>query len=193
MKMFAKVILLLAMSALIFSAYAQIDVHSNYINIWSDANPETVYLNGYLYLDHPGYLDCSGDFNCWGTKNFLQTNPTDTSKVIKYTCLEAGEVLTMVRGLAKTSSGIANIMLPDHFSLVTSDNAPLTVIAMPENAPSQLYVKSKSKQNIIMAIKNADLKEFGDVTFSYQVTGVRAGYENKKIMLDRSELPKKQH
>ncbi|MBN1306549.1 MAG: hypothetical protein JXA18_01430, partial [Chitinispirillaceae bacterium] len=35
-----------------------------------------------------------------GSKNFIHPHPTDTTKMIKYICIEAGEAMTMTRGLS---------------------------------------------------------------------------------------------
>lgn len=124
------------------------------------------------------------DLYVYGNKNFLQLHPTDNTKAIKYSCIESGEALTIVRGTATTSNGIAEITLPEHFALVTSDSAPLTVLLTPEKVPVLLYAKEKSKQKIIVAMKKSDFKELGDATFAWQVTGVRDGFENPKVIVD---------
>ena len=54
--------------------------------------------------------------------------------------------------------------------------------------PALLYVKAKSKGSITVAEKQSDHMDFGDVTFSYQVTGVREGYENEEPIVDLSSL-----
>jgi hypothetical protein len=119
-----------------------------------------------------------------GTKNFIQPHPTDTTKAIRYICIESGEALTLARGTAKTVFGVASIDLPEHFGLVTSDEAPLTVLLTPENAPVLLYTAKKTKSQIIVNMKKSDFEQFGDAEFAWQVTGVRDGFENQQVIVD---------
>lgn len=143
-----------------------------------------------------GSLVCSGtidvfqNLNVYGTKNFVHPHPTDSTKLIKYIAIESGEALTVARGTAKTENGKAEIELPDHFSLVTSEKAPLTVLLTPESAPVLLYTKNKSKTNVTVAMKKSDLFEFGDVQFAFQVTGVRDGFEDEEIIVDTDKMLK---
>ncbi len=111
-------------------------------------------------------------------------HPTDTTKVIKYIAIESGEALTLARGTAKTQSSVVSIDLPEHFALVTSDEAPLTVLITPENAPVLLYTTKKNKSQIVVNMKQSDYAQYGDAEFSWQVTGVRDGFENEKVIVD---------
>jgi hypothetical protein len=58
----------------------------------------------------------------------------------------------------------------------------------PEKLPALLYVTQQSKEKITIAIKPADYSEFGDVQFSYQVTGIRDGFEDNKVIRDASNI-----
>jgi hypothetical protein len=49
-----------------------------------------------------------------------------------------------------------------------------------KRAPVVLYVKEKSNKSVTIGIKSEDLFEYGDVDFSYQVTGVREVSRVKK-------------
>lgn len=121
-----------------------------------------------------------GNFVVYGYKNFAHPHPTDSSKEILYTCVEAGEALTLARGVASTVNGKAIIDLPEHYSLVTSSEGLISVILTPEEQPATLYVVSKSKEQIEVAMKKDDLYEYGDIPFSFQVTGIRDGFEDQK-------------
>ena len=70
----------------------------------------------------------------------------------------------------------------EHFSLVTSAQELISVTLTPENKPVLLYVTKKSKEQIEVSMKKADFYEYGDVPFSFQVTGVRDGFENQKVI-----------
>lgn len=200
-------------AGLILNTNAQINLKSNTINFrtYSTANHSTTHYGdlhleggsngtswGWFYCNQivntgPNYLYgsaylFSGLNVISGTKNFIQPHPNDTTKVIKYIAIEAGEAMTMVRGISKTLSGSVEIVLPEHFSLVTNDEMPLTVLLTPENAPILLYTASKSVNHITVAMKPDDFKMYGDASFAWQVSGVRDGYENEKIICDADSL-----
>jgi len=123
-----------------------------------------------------------------GLKSFVHPHPTDNSKVIRYVAIESGEAITLSRGTAKTVDGEATVALPEHFSLVTSKNAPITVILTPEGAPVLLYTKQKSKDKIVVAMKKSDFETFHDVEFAFQVTGVRDGFEKQEAIISEDKL-----
>jgi hypothetical protein len=111
----------------IITAYSQINLLSNTINFrdYNTANHGTLHY-GDLTLDGGseglgwGWFTCNriqnsgattlygsasiyGDLNVlYGTKNFLQPHPTDSTKLIKYIAIEAGEALTLAKGMGKT-------------------------------------------------------------------------------------------
>lgn len=129
----------------------------------------------------------------WGSvnatvKHFIHPHPTDDSKLIRYVAVESGEALTIARGTAKTINGQATIELPEHFSLVTSKDAPITVILTPEGAPVLLYTKQKSREKVVVAMRPSDFSEFKDVEFSFQVTGVRDGFEKQEVIVNEDQL-----
>jgi hypothetical protein len=199
---------------LLVSASAQINLLANSINFRdANSASNTTYHYGDLHLDGGtngtgwGWLYCNqiynygilsnsglaffynglyvnGDLNVNGTKNFIQPHPTDSTKVIRYVCIESGEALTLARGTAKTQNSVVAIDLPEHFGLVTSDEAPLTVLVTPENVPAVLYTTKKTKSQIIVNMKQSDYAQFGDAEFSWQVTGVRDGFENQEVIVD---------
>jgi SH3-like domain-containing protein len=141
-------------------------------------------LSAYGSADITGNLNVSGSLNVYAQKNFIQPHPTDTTKVIRYICIESGEALTIVRGTAKTVNGNVTINIPEHFGLVTSDEAPLTVLLTPEKVPVLLYTVKKTKSQITVNMKNSDYEDYGDAEFSWQVTGVRDGFENQQVICD---------
>jgi len=197
-------------SCFLFRAQAQINLLSNDIQFRSSSNAaRTTYHYGDLTLSSgsaTGYgrlystgISCGGmalifgntyiygNLLVTGTKNFVHPHPTDTTKLIKYIAVESGEALTLARGTSKTVNGLATIVLPEHFSLVTSADAPITVIVTPRKVPALLYIKEESKERIVVAMKESDLFEFRDVEFSFQVTGVRDGFEDEEVIVDIAE------
>ncbi len=149
---------------------------------WGWLTCNHLYNNGFAVFNRD--VSISGALQVYGTKNFIQLHPTDDNKAVRYICIESGEALTVARGTATTLSGIAEITLPEHFALVTSNLAPLTVLLTPEKVPVLLYTKDKTKEKVIVAMKKSDFDEFGDATFAWQITGVRDGFENQKVILD---------
>lgn len=79
----------------------------------------------------------------FGNKSFLSPHPTDTGKFIRYCVVESGEHLTIIQGVARTENGLGKVVLPEHFSLVTNKDEPLTVALTPEGEPVLLYTKQK--------------------------------------------------
>jgi len=208
MKAQFKTLAVVLMSGMLFSSLAQINLLSDYITFRSYNNAAhgtthygDFHIDGGSTGDSYGWLTCGrafvygsswifgdtwlyGDLNVYGAKNFVHPHPTDTTKVIKYVAIESGEALTLARGTASTVNGQAIIILPEHFKLVTSTDAPVTVILTPEEAPVLFYTKEKSKEQIVIGMKDSDYYEFGDVSFAFQVTGVRDGFEDEDVIVD---------
>jgi hypothetical protein len=135
-----------------------------------------------------GGLILHGDSRHSNSNGFIHPHPTDTANVVRYNSMESDEALTITRGNAKTVDGEATIKLPEHFSLVTSKKAPITVLVTPKGVPALLYTKEESKYQIVVAMKKSDYAEFRDVEFAYQVTGVRDGFENEKVIVNIDKL-----
>jgi hypothetical protein len=130
----------------------------------------------------------AGGLNIYSVKSFLSPHPTDATKFIRYAAMESGEALTVTQGVAKTVDGQATVALPEHFSLVTNKDEPITVAITPEGAPVLLYAKQKSTTEIVIAMSSSDLKKYKDVGFSYLVTGVRDGFEKLDVVVNEDRL-----
>jgi len=154
-------------------------------NLYGWIYTKRIIVNGTIYSTD---ARISGNLYVTGVKSFIHPHPTDDSKVIKYIAIESGEALTLARGTAKTVNGEATVALPEHFSLSTSKDVPVTVILTPEGAPVLLYTKQKNKEKIVIAMKKSDYTAFGDVEFAFQVTGVRDGFEKQDIIVDVEKL-----
>ena len=198
-------------SCFLFGVYAQINLMSNDIQFrsYDNANQATYHygdlrleggsigssygwlytnaINCYGFASIIGNTTIYGSLLVYGTKNFVHPHPTDSTKLIKYIAIESGEALTLARGTSKTVNGQVTIALPEHFSLVTSADAPVTVLLTPKRAPALLYTKEESKEQIVVAMKESDFFEFHDVEFAFQVTGVRDGFEDEEIIVDISK------
>lgn len=193
MKGCRKVCALLFSCVMVSGVFATIHLNGDdiYFRSYSGANNTTVHygdlavIGGYMGMQK-GHIACNG-LQCYGSKNFIQAHPEDSTKEIKYTSMESGEVLTVVRGFMRTSNGNAIINLPEHFTLVTSKKGLITVQLTPEGSPVLLYVVKKSTSRVSISMKSDDYFNQGDVGFSYTITGVRDGYENEEIIIEKAK------
>jgi len=208
-KLFAAAVLL---SGIVFNAAAQIQMHSGgNITIRSMNNAARHTDNygdlellggnqgmnwGWLWANRAiihGPANIGSDLFVGGSvsgsvKNFIHPHPTDESKIIRYTSVESGEAVTLSRGIARTANGQATVKLPEHFSMTTSSNAPVTVSLTPKGAPVLLYTKQNSKEEIVVEMRKSDLTTFGDVEFAFLVTGVRDGFEKMDVVINAREF-----
>ena len=96
--------------------------------------------------------------------------------------MEGPESNTFVRGNAWLSSGTVIIELPEHFNMVTSQEAELSVLVPPLEDCNGLYVADKSTSRIeIKELKGG----ISNVKFSYFVLGVRKGFENTLVIREK--------
>jgi len=125
----------------------------------------------------------NGNLSCTGTKPFVQQHPTDPSKEIVYTAVEAPEARTSIRGTAELVNGKAEIELPEHFGLVTSAER-LTVTLTPVGQWLQLYVVEKAPGRLF--VREASGKSG---QFDYLVQGIRKGYEDYQVIREKHPQP----
>jgi hypothetical protein len=128
--------------------------HSGGLTVLSDG---TVRVDGHLVVS--------------GQKRFAVRHPEDPHREISYVSLEGPEAGTYIRGTAEMSGGRVAIELPEHFGLVTSEDA-LTVSVTPVGMWLELYVVEKSATRIV--IEEAKGKTG---RFDYLVQGIRKGHE----------------
>jgi len=125
-----------------------------------------------------------GNLNVYGVKRFIESHPSDPHKQIAYVSLEGPEAGTYIRGTAELVNGEAIVTLPEHFSMVTSEEG-LTVQLTPVGEWLQLYVLEKSTTKLV--IREAQGKSG---KFDYLVQGVRKGYENYQPVEEKPPLPR---
>jgi len=119
-----------------------------------------------------------------GVVSFVERHPEDSTKAIVYVCLEAGEVGTYCRGNGKLLAGRSEIILPDHFTLVTSTEG-LTVQVTAHGPSKGLYVEYHDNERIVVM---ENMGGTGDVGFSYMVNGTRKGHENYQPVTDSRKI-----
>ncbi|MBI2071095.1 MAG: hypothetical protein HYT79_10905 [Elusimicrobia bacterium] len=128
----------------------------------------------------------TGSIDASGTKSFVQTHPNYPNKQIRYYSLEGSDVGTFVRGSAQLANGEALIQLPEHFTLVTSAEAPVTVQVTPMDDSNGLYVPAATSSNILVKeLKGGQ----SNAKFYYLVHGIRKGYENAPVIQDNPQQP----
>jgi len=122
-----------------------------------------------------------GDLKVGGNKEFVQAVDTSAGpKEVHYTAVEAGTPHTEVSDTAEMEDGHALIEPPEHFSMVTSAEEPLTVQVTP-HAEERVH-----PQVVETSTEWISVEDFGDgpqdYRFSYTVKGVREGFEDKTVV-----------
>ncbi|WP_135851860.1 hypothetical protein [Halorussus salinus] len=138
------------------------------------ANEKAIDASGKVYVD--------GNLEVTGQKNFVQTVDTaDGRKEVAYTAVEADQAQTETTGVAELDGGRAEIDLPEHFGMVTSDDEDLVVQLTPyEIDVPGLAVTERTTDRIVVESRDGT----GDFEFSYTVRGVREGYEETEVVSD---------
>ena len=141
-----------------------------------------------LEIDSGGDINIlgGGNIQVTGTKHFA--HPVDTAsgeKKVRYTSVEAGRALTEVSDVAELEDGRAEIEVPEHFKMVTSEEESLTVQVTP-------YAKEEVKPQVVeqsldRVVVEGFSDELGEYTFAYTIKGVREGYEDEEIIVDADE------
>jgi hypothetical protein len=114
-------------------------------------------------------------------KQFVQDHPLDPTKEIVYVTLEGPEAAIFLRGTAQLVNGEAVLLLPEYFSLISSEEGLLTVYLTPIGEWLQLYVVEKSTKRII--VREAQGKSG---QFDYIVYAVRKGYEHHQVIQEKA-------
>ena len=145
--------------------------------------------NNDMVIDHSGNVAIGGDvlikgnFTVFGSKGFAQPHPGDLSKQIVYVCLEGGESGVYVRGTSELKNGRIEIDLPEHFSLLASEEG-LTVQVTPLGDCLGLFVQEKTLDGIIIRESRGGKSS---IRFDYLVMGIRRGFENHKVIQEKAQ------
>lgn len=133
----------------------------------------------------PGsFLHVNGNITATGAKLFVQEHPQDPNQYIAFVALEGPEAGTYTRGSFQLENGLAEIQLPESFSLVTGEQG-LTVQVTPRGKVSgMLYVESVTPSKLLVMASDAS---DASVKFDYLVNGVRIGYENFESLRNSNE------
>lgn len=118
------------------------------------------------------------------TKNFVMDNPRDPSTSIVYTSLEGPEAGAYIRGTARLMNGRATITFPEHFQDVINER-DMTVQLTPLSIKSMgLAVIQKGENGFTVGELQSGM---GSYEFDYMVTGVRAGYEGRPVIVPKGQ------
>ena len=152
------------------------------IGIESDAK---AVIHDDLEIDSGGeiHIEDGGHLNVSGTKHFVHAVETPAgNKKVRYTSVEAGKALTEVSEVAEMDGGRAEIELPEHFGMVTSDEEPLSVQVTPY-ASEEVQPQVVEQSTDCIVVEDFSDTDY-DYTFAYTVKGVREGFEDEEIVVD---------
>jgi len=128
--------------------------------------------------------EVTGDLKVQGTKNFVQAVDTPTGpKEVVYTATEAPTPRTEVSDVAELSDGWAEIDLPAHFDMVTSEDESIIVQVTPyaEEQVSLQVVERSTERIVVEDVSDVDY----DYTFAYTVKGTRDGFEDRDVVREK--------
>jgi len=134
--------------------------------------------------DYGGNIYASHDLSVEGVKNFVIDHPLQKEKKIVYACIEGPEAAVYTRGTAELINGEAWVPFEEHFELVVN----------PETISVQLTSLSAESEGLAVIEKKPNgfrVKELrkgtGSYKFDYFVQGIRKGYEEYRVIRDKSE------
>ena len=114
-----------------------------------------------------------GDMTTSGAKAFVQPHPSDSSREIRFVCLEGNESGTYFRGKTTLVGGVARIQVPEDFRLV-SEAEGLTV-QLTAMGPAQVWLASYDLNEVLIAGTD-------DIEVHYMINGVRRGFADFETM-----------
>lgn len=118
-----------------------------------------------------------GDFYATGTKFFRIPHPDHPEDGwIQYVSVESPETALRMRGIAKLVDGVATIILPRHWELVTVDMLT-TVMLTPLGNCKGLYAPKAQLNNKSFVVKELQSGK-SNVEFMWEISAIRKGYEN---------------
>lgn len=115
-----------------------------------------------------------------GPKSFVEPHPKDASKAIRYVSLEGNEAGTYFRGRSRFQNGLARIVVPEDFRLVT-DPEGLTVQITPIGEMATYAVVRVGLDEIVV-------RSSRNVEFFYTVNGQRRMYRNWNPIVPSDEF-----
>lgn len=131
-----------------------------------------------------GVLEATGPTG--GIKNFVMPHPTKSDKEIAYVSLEGPEAAAYERGTTQLINGEAVIQFSEHFEIVANPQT-MTVILTPRSPDA------KGLAAFDYTATGFKVKELfqgkGNYAFDWEVKAVRKGWEDFKVIRDKSLEP----
>jgi hypothetical protein len=148
------------------------------------------YSNFYSTFANLAYWNGSSAYTIQGNgaKSFVQNHPYDTGKSVVFVALEGDEAGTYTRGQGRLDGGVARVRLGPSFALVTNPDVGLTAHLTPRGGAVSLAIDSLTTDELV--VKGPEGAP--DVTFDYEVFGLRLGFERIPIVqprVDEAPLP----
>jgi len=133
-----------------------------------------------------GFIIANGRYNLFAeTKSFVLNHPTINNKVIVYSCIEGPELAAYERGTGNLINGKAEIKFSNEFELIINPST-LTITLTPISIDSKgLAVIEKNESGFKVG---ECLKGTGNYLFDWEVKGVRKGYEDYKVIRNKSDF-----
>lgn len=158
---------------------------NNDIRHYTDDNHE-FYRQGSLKAIIDQNIFTEGDLLANGSKPFLVAHPDRSNRLLRYTAQESPDVSLRYRGIIKMEKDIDDVVVPDHFRLITESKGLVTVNI------SQI-IESKNDVVVPIAIignpSNAGFKLKGkkDITIMFEIVAIRQGYLNSAVEIDLND------
>ncbi|HKD99467.1 MAG TPA: hypothetical protein VKE69_00540, partial [Planctomycetota bacterium] len=133
---------------------------------------------------HPGGIAvwALGNMTSSGIKSFVQPDPSDPSREIRFACLEGNESGTYFRGTATVKQGRATVDVPEEFRLASEEQG-LTVQLTSVGQFAQTFVESRDLDRVV-------IRSDRDGKVDYFVQGVRRGFaKHEAFAANRSFVP----
>lgn len=121
-----------------------------------------------------GGLAVSGDLYVTGAKSFVHEHPRHADRMIRYACLEGGEVGVYHRGTARLQAGEARVELPESFSLVAAGR--ITVQVTPVEPSGTLFVPAATVSATGFTVRESGTSR-SNAAFAWVVLAEREGFE----------------
>jgi len=159
---------------------------NNDIRHYTDDNHE-FYRQGSLKAIIDQNIFTEGDLLANGSKPFLIPHPDGSNRLLKYTAQESPDVSLRYRGVIKMEKDIEDIVVPDHFKLVTEPKGLVTVNIVPVIENKNDVVPSIA---IIGYPSNAGFKLKGKkgLSIMFEIIAIRLGYLNAEIEIDLNNV-----
>ena len=161
---------------------------NNDLRFYTDDNHE-FYRQGNLkaIIDSNFYTD--GDLLAGGSKPFLIPHPDGSDRLLRYTAQESPDVSLRYRGVVSMDSDIEEVVLPEHFRLVTEEEGLVTVNLTPileENTklPFDFGVLGKPSHT------GFKIKGKKGLEVMFEIVAIRKGYLDAEVEIDLTDSVK---